>query len=253
MKNHWNKEYYDILSFYCQEPEHLGKITDCNSKFKKTKDALIKVQNIEVSLNHLFNLFFNLIPNEVLNQIFASCFNNFNFDDFSYQYQSDIDALDLGDMTQPDAFFRGSNSLVGVEFKLNHKSNLKQILKYASLFYFAKNKYASIDNFNLLLIGKVQLPKFFKEKFPSIASMKSELSADVMSDYSKRKKIDLRPHKDAIVEIAREMNINYFTYKELNQKFNEIIKLLDVNHSYSQTIVRLFEGIQSELLDRGLS
>ena len=69
MKSSWNNEYYDIMNFYYWEPQHLGKIKNPNSKIQSIHDALSHIAKMEVSLNHQFNLFFQLLPSVILNDI----------------------------------------------------------------------------------------------------------------------------------------------------------------------------------------
>ena len=127
MSTTWNQEYYDALNFYYWEPQHLGRLTNPNSKYKNIEDVISHLRRMEVSLNHEFNLFFQLLPNELFNQFFNSLVDNFEPDDYKYQSLQDLKKLNLKDATQPDIFFKGENNFVGVELKVTAKSSLDQI------------------------------------------------------------------------------------------------------------------------------
>jgi hypothetical protein len=60
------------MNFYYWEPQHLGKKKNPNSKIQNISDALDHISKMEVSLNHQFNLFFQLIPAALLNSILGN-------------------------------------------------------------------------------------------------------------------------------------------------------------------------------------
>lgn len=53
----WTSEYYDVMEFYYWEPQHLGKIKNPKSQYSNQLKSLEHIQNMEVSLNHMFNVF----------------------------------------------------------------------------------------------------------------------------------------------------------------------------------------------------
>ena len=170
-----------------------------------------------------------------------------------YQSQAAIDELKLGDMTQPDLFFVGNRSLVGIEIKLDAKADVEQIIKYATLFYFSKQNHKKICDCHLILIGKRTFPKFFKEKFGSIKELKSQFLIDRIPDVSWKGKINLKPHKERILNLAKAMSIEYHTYSDLNEILMAYEERIDKQNAYSQTLVKLFAGIKNELVTRKLA
>ncbi len=249
----WNKEYYDALSFYYWEPQHLGKLKNPKSKYNNVKDVLSHLKKMEVSLNHQFNLFFQLLPNELFHQFFGSIVQNLELDDYKYQSLENLKILNLNDATQPDIFFKGNNNLIGVELKVGAKTNLDQVMKYAMLYHFSQTNDDKNKNNHLVYFGCGEFHNLFKDNKTTIQSLKDEMSLDMIPDITKKGKISLKEVKESILDIAQQMTITYISYKEIYLLFDHLKSQIEIESQYSSTIIKLIEGMQNELSERKLN
>lgn len=121
----WTDEYREIVEFYYWEPQHIGRGSG-GKRFSGADEMYAHVNTLEVSLNHILNIFFSLYP---LHKV--SCFDDADeshtmlsaWELETYQRQQK-------NATQPDLFFVGGTSNVAVELKLGSKTNLEQVAKY---------------------------------------------------------------------------------------------------------------------------
>lgn len=249
----WNKEYYDIMNFYYWEPQHLGRIKNHSSKIQSIRDALSHIAKMEVSLNHQFNLFFQLFPSGLLNDLFNKIDHRYiNKDKLSYQSIEDISVLNLNDSTQPDVFFKSKTDLVAIEFKLSTKSSIEQLLKYAILFNFSELYHERKFKYYLIYVGCNNFNTIFKEKFPTIDLVQPALQIAHIPDTTKRGDINLMPHKEKIIKIAKDMNLSFVNYQGLYNILEDFIKSIDSNNPFSETITKLLSGMNNELIFRKL-
>ena len=102
--NGWNSEYYDIVEFYYWEPQHLGKIKNPFTRYRKIQEALSHIQNMEVSLNHQFNIFFMLAPCDFVNGLVKNVFDENINDTLKIMNRYDIRELISDTFMQPDIF-----------------------------------------------------------------------------------------------------------------------------------------------------
>ena len=253
MKSSWNNEYYDIINFYYWEPQHLGKIKNPNSKIQSIHDALSHIAKMEVSLNHQFNLFFQLLPSVILNDILNKIDNNYiSTDKLSYQSIEDINTLNLNDATQPDVFFKSNKDLVAIEFKLGTKSSIEQIMKYATLFHFTELHHEMEFAHHLIYVDRDNFSTMFKEKFFSIDIVQSAIEMAHIPDTTKKGYVNLIPHKERITKIAKNLHLSFVNYQELYNIFSYFVNYIDASNPFSETIIKLFSGMNNELVFREL-
>lgn len=254
MSSSWNKEYYDIMNFYYWEPQHLGKIKNKESKIQNINDALNHIAKMEVSLNHQFNLFFQLLPSELTNIIFNKIDCRFTgTEKLEYQSIEDISVLNLKDSTQPDVFFKSNTDLVAIEFKLGTKSSIEQLLKYATLFHFTRLHHQKNFKCHLVYVGVNSFDSMFKEKFSHIDLVQDQLELVHIPDVTKKGSIDLTPHKDEILNLAKDMSLSFVNYQQLHDLFDHRISALDTANPYTETIHKLISGMNNELIYRNLA
>lgn len=250
----WNREYYDIMSFYYWEPQHLGKIKNSKSKIQSLNDALVRIANMEVSLNHQFNLFFQLIPNRILRLIISQISPTYqSAEHLTYQSNESINNLNLNDATQPDIFFIGDQALVGIEFKVTVKTSIEQLLKYAMLFYFSQRRSGRNKACHLIYVGCGEMDSLFSEPTIDFDSVKEALNENLLPDRTKKGGVNLVDHKSNIVNLAKNMAINFINYQQLYQLFIHVKDEVDLSNPYAESVVKLFDGITEELIYRKLA
>lgn len=170
----WTDEYRDIIEFYYWEPQHLGRAKGIK-RFDNVEQMWEHVDSIEVSLNHILNIFFSLYSNKTL-------FSKLGVEE-TYDYvssrQVELWVQDTGGFTQPDMFFTGDNSNLAIELKLAAKTSLEQIAKYIIF----NHKISQNKRLNIVFLTPYNdLEKITKEK------LKTNLEITRSLEYSKLSK-----------------------------------------------------------------
>lgn len=252
MASTWNTEYYDIMSFYYWEPQHLGKKSYPESRYKNIKDAMVHLKGMEVSLNHQFNFFFRLLPESMFLHFFKSIVSDLAEDNYHYQSCEDVEGLQLNDATQPDILFLGSKSIIGVELKIGAKTTSEQILKYAMLFYFEQKLSGFAKECNLIFFAPKTFSDLFREKVVSGEELKSGFSVDMLPDTTRSGGVSLVGHKEAIIELAKSMTITFVSYSEVYTRLDDLKAGIDKLTPYYDALLKLLDGMLNELEIRGL-
>ncbi len=250
MKLHtWTNEYYDILEFFFWEPQHLGKIKNVNNP-KSLDEVLTHLGEMEVTLNHQFNLFFQLLPSSLFQLFFKKINPSIEPDIYKFLSEKEIG---IKDATQPDLFFDGKKSAIAIEMKINAMCNLEQVMKYALLFYFNNKKAQYHKNNHLILIGKKNIENLFKEKFTTTKSLKYNLNENLIPDITKKGKITLTHLKKDILNTSKTMSITFINYQQFFDVLKWLKRKIDTNSAYNDTVFKLINGIQEELTIRKLA
>lgn len=252
MPSHWNTEYYDIMSFFYWEPQHLGKKSSPKRRYSSLEEVIEHLKEMEVSLNHQFNFFFRLLPESLYLRFFRSILSGLVEDSYHYQGIEDLEKLQLNDATQPDILFVGQKSIIGVELKIHAKTTYEQILKYAMLFYFEQKHSEASKACNLVFFGRGTFSNLFREEISSIKELKSRFSIDMLPDTTRKGNISLLEHKEGIVDLAKSMTISFISYSELYNSLNDLKSEIDKYSPYYDAPLKLIDGMLNELEIRGL-
>lgn len=211
----WTDEYREIIEFYYWEPQHIGRATN-GKRFANADEMYEHVNSLEVSLNHILNIFFSLYSLGNLD-----CFNSDISHAILSSWQLEQYAREQKNATQPDIFFIGDTTNIAIELKTKSKSNLNQVLKYAVF-----NNAIGQDDIKPLVIYFIapykDVSRLFKEKFDRLSDIYNLLE---VSD----------------VQIPE---IIIITYSEL---YSSLIKAKTEN----ETEKRLLGGLISYLANRG--
>jgi hypothetical protein len=253
MNTLWNKDYYEMIEFYFWEPQHLGKITNPANPIKTLDDSMKKIGKMEVALNHMFNTFFRFCPSTVLSTLLGSITGNDKLGSVKYQSRYNTEKKIGRDATQADVLLIDESNIVGIELKLESKSSLEQIYKYAMLFNFEKDISGKDKNLYLIYITKNDFPSIFKEKFRSEDLVKSKFSINQIPDKTKKGNISLLDKKKDIVATLNKTNIYFLTFTDYYEILNKIKTDIDVSDKYSDMLLMLINGLLNELETRQLS
>ena len=243
----WTSEYYDVMEFYYWEPQHLGKIKNPKSRYSNPVESLQHIQNMEVSLNHMFNVFFRLAPSGFINQLLnTTCKTNIS-DELSMQGRYAV--KEYSTLVQPDLLLTSDNTNFSIEMKIGAKSSLEQVYKYALLHWLEQQHTHTHKQSVLLYIGKGDFQNLWSEK---LIKPKDVIKAAIESDISNLK---LRASKvegvdinwNEVEGILSNTIIGYCNYAD----FESLLGEYPGNNS-SETVVKLFGGLSSELKRRGL-
>ncbi len=210
----WTDEYREIVEFYYWEPQHIGRAG--GKKIYSGADEMYEhINKLEVSLNHILNIFFSLFPIERLD-----CFEIGEPVQMLSAAILEHHQREQKNATQPDMFFVGRSRNAAIELKLAAKSNLKQIEKYMGF-----NDAISENTKPLTLIYLTptnDTSHIFTEKYASKLDILSELDDKGYSE---------------------KPLLSFITYNDL---YNSLRKLIPSN----ETEKRLITGVITYLSSR---
>ena len=179
-KNNWSSKYWDIVRQLYWTPKYLGLksikkehwITEGDrvsipAIFVKDKSGPLYIRDIKENemieklmtyidpLTHIFNLTFSIAADFVVADLFFTPFgftDKTNFRNIGRERRKDYDWGKYENVAQPDAFFVGEQSIVGVELKINNRASLEQIIKYTALMVMEEKKAKKEYNLGMLFI-----------------------------------------------------------------------------------------------------
>lgn len=179
----WTDEYREIVEFYYWQPQEIGRAGG-KKRFKNADDMYDHINKMEVSLNHILNIFFSLYPIHKID-----CFDADNSHTMLSAWQLELLQREQKTATQPDMFFQGKTKNIAIELKTSSKSNLGQIVKYINFNQTLPG--SSEKEFELVfLTPQSEISKIFKEKY--------QLKADI---YGALRGINIEPPKILFVSM----------------------------------------------------
>ena len=133
MEGHWTRGYFDALEFFFWEPQHLGKKKNVESEYDSLAQVLEHLHRIEVTLTHHTDLFLRLAPKSMRNELFRFLFGHTFADPYRYHGRGVETAYGMDNMSQPDLYFTSPSTVVAIELKIQAKTSIDQLSKYALL------------------------------------------------------------------------------------------------------------------------
>lgn len=207
------------------------------------------LKNMEVTLNHMMNVFVSFLPSQILHTFFETSLNKpVRSDEYDIFVRSLDNAVkDIGDFTQPDIFFVGYRNSIALEMKIGAKSSLEQVMKYA-LLHIKEQELSGIQkDYNLIYLGKGDFSSLWQEKFESVEDLKSAFEAyDIPAEKSK---IELTPYHNQIRQMVDKMSITYISYQDVYAFCRQ--HLSHVQHD--RQLHKLLVGMMNELTERSLA
>ena len=251
-KHTWTKEYYEIMEFYYWEPQHIGKIKNPKSSIRDSYKMREKLRKMEVSLNHQLNLFFLLAPKDFHRRFFQSIFKKELKEDLQMLSGGAADKIISANLTQPDMMFVGNAQNFFVELKLDSKSSIDQVLKYTVLHALECEAAGTVKPFYMLFIGKGGFENLWKERFKNVTGLKNTIRSYNYKALERKTKVLAAIDFDSIVETALRSRIEMINYTKLSKFIDGYSKEINLKSIYSDSIIRLMEGMREELEFRGL-
>lgn len=179
----WADEYREIVEFYYWEPQHIGRAKG-TKRFNNPDEMYEHINKMEVSLNHILNIFFSLYPIHKID-----CFDADESHTMLSAWQLELLQREQKTATQPDMFFQSKTKNIAIELKTGSKSNLGQIVKYINFNQTLPG--SSEKEFELVfLTPQSEISKIFKEKYQSEAEIQKAL-----------RDIDIKPPKISFVSM----------------------------------------------------
>jgi len=146
---YWTDLYYDIIENYFWAPQTIGRKSAGPSHpwnfWKK------KLESQEVPLNHMLNLFFHIVPQELLDISVSALLTR---DMSGMEIVIPKEGTIGGNITQPDIIFRNESSLVFVEMKVDSKSSIDQFTKYAIAALLLTREEPKLSSVDLVMLGR---------------------------------------------------------------------------------------------------
>jgi hypothetical protein len=249
-KTTWNHEYYEALEFFFWESQHLGKMKNPTSKYDTPEKVFTHLRTMEVTLNHLFNLFFMLLPKRLMNELFSDLFGTTINDNFFFSSQDTRTFVNsFGAVTQPDLFFMGKKTLLFIEMKVESKTSLEQFMKYLLLSIITDEHEGKRRRpLYLLYIGKYDFDHLFQEKFASVEEAKAALIKMSLPEKTKNGGRDMRPYHENIRKSAKNVRLSYRTYTDLYALLRTKLQ-----EQHNETVTKLMEGMCNEMEMRGFT
>ena len=242
----WNQQYYDTLSFYFWEPQHIGRKRNPNSKIRNERDVVTRLRSLEVALNHQMELFFRLAPNSFANRFLAAAFGVPLSDNFEVAGRQLRDQLNDQGMLQPDIVLLGNANVVAIELKVGAKSSLAQLIKYLTFLVTVGRDRAPL----MLFMGPDNFANIWPERFKDAAEVwRAALDFDrSLLAPSWRAKYDAQ--RALIADVIPRTRLAFMSY----QAFHDVIAQEEaVAGAVHETYSRLLEGMARELIDRNLA
>ncbi len=249
----WTSEYYDVMEFYYWEPQHLGKIKNQNSRYNSAGKALSHIQNMEVSLNHMFNVFFRLAPSSFINQVISASFPVTIEENFLPQGRYAVS--EFSSMVQPDLLFSSDETNFSIEMKIGSKSSLEQVYKYSLLHWLEQEHSTFTKKSFLLYMGRNSFSDLWTESFSTTEELKKQvLASDIDNLKIKVSKNETTSIKwEEVQSLLDNTAIAYCSYSEFATLLREFPIQLSEKSEAFETIEKLFNGLYLELERRGLT
>jgi len=207
---------------------------------------------MEVTLNHIFNIFFRLCPKVILGELLGKITGDFSLENVAYQPREVVYNTYGKNVTQADMMLLDDNNVVAIEMKIGAKTSLDQLVKYAMLFLFEKECSHKNKKHHLIYLTKSKFPQIFEEKIKDIDDLTSRFDTSIVPDKTKSGAVELHNSKEEIVDILKNMHIHFITYADLYNMLSVIRDGIDAENKYSDMLITLICGITNELEDRKL-
>ncbi|MEJ2649900.1 MAG: hypothetical protein P8016_16015 [Sedimentisphaerales bacterium] len=249
----WTSEYYEILEFYFWEPQHLGRAKSSKCRYATPVEALKHVQKMEVSLNHMLNLFFRLAPSEVLLHLIADTTGNRAQSAMHLLSRQEVSAF--CQLVQPDLMFQGDSMNFSIEMKLNAKSSLEQAWKYALLHTLADMHNGKDRASYLMFLGKGKFSSLWKENIKSPSELYGFLRNAKLEKFQRKAEAveNISIDWKRVKETLEKTSILYWNYQTLKLFLKEFTEPLVNASGAEQTFVHLINGLLAEIERRKLA
>jgi|GEM_PF-1498489 len=248
----WADNYYESLEFFYWEPQHLGKKKNPDSKIDTFKKAQRHLRNMEVTLNQNLHQFFLLAPDSFRNELFGQLFRRNFQGDFFLEGRNIDEKFKLNNRVQPDILFHSQTETVAFEMKLDAKSSLEQVLKYALLGLAVELQQKCEKEHFLILLGKGSFSNQWNENFESIENLQNELFKEDLKAFFSNKPFHIE-HLSRFEQILKNLSIHFLTYDEFASYLRRELPLTSDFSAGAQIYRKLIAGVIEEFKVRSLT
>lgn len=246
---HWNTNYYEILQDYYWDPQHLDRGRLKPPRFGNDKKVLWHIHQMEVSLNHLLALFFSLAPRDFIQRLELAAFGSHSSAAFRQVSLFELRTAHRHDPTQPDVFLVSTDRCLSIEVKIDAKSGLEQVAKYALLHLdFALRNGIPADGSRLIYLTPRPVSKTWKEKFPDVAAMRCALADFYFANLLSKAKVSREITPAGFKAAALAMPVAHLTFADFYHLAADYAATLPSDATPPvDTAAKLFAGLLHEL------
>lgn len=251
----WTDQYYRIVEHYFWSPQRIGRQSCKDGKPRNWKYWQAKLENQETPLNHIVDIFFHVAPTELLDRIATKLISR---PCSGLQLvHADAETIDAN-VVQPDIVLFGPKDLVFLELKVDSKSSVDQLGKYAIAANCICLEAPNIENVDLILVTRdaFRTSPWKRIRFrgePSLNVAKDEAirgfngDADVWNERGIQRYLNKNPdQKDNVVGHLSSMDLHLGEYRQIAEVLQEFM-------AEEPTLERLIQGVLAEFKKRELS
>ncbi len=246
----WVHSYYEALSFFYWEPQHLGRKKYVDATYNTADKVMKHLGVMELTLNHQIKTFLSIAPCSLRNRLFQAALGRSIAGEF-VMVGRDVDKLyALNNVTQPDFLFTSNETTVSLEMKIGAKSSVKQVLKYALLAFAVEQKDSKQRQHCLILLSKGPFSSLWPERFDNPEKLKHKLETE-KEEFLAKQENKYRQQGSRYFEIVSSLSIGFMTYKQLSEVLLTAIQRTQECES-AQVYRNLIQGMVDELIKREL-
>jgi hypothetical protein len=204
---------------------------------------------MEVSLNHLLALFFSLAPRDFIQRLELAAFGSHSSAAFRQVSLFELRTAHRHDPTQPDVFLVSTDRCLSIEVKIDAKSGLEQVAKYALLHLdFALRNGIPADGRRLIYLTPRPVSKTWKEKFPDVAAMRCALADFYFANLLSKAKVSRVITPAGFKAAALAMPVAHLTFADFYHLAADYAATLPSDATPPvDTAAKLFAGLLHEL------
>ncbi len=246
----WVQSYYEALSFFYWEPQHLGRKKYVDATYNTADKVMKHLGIMEVTLNHQIKQFLSIAPRSLRNRLFQAALGRFIAGDF-YMAGRDVDkTYALNNVTQPDILFTNNETTVSLEMKVKARSSVDQVLKYALLALGVEQKDSKQRQHCLILLSQGPFSSLWTERLDNLEELHQKLESE-KEDFLSRQADKYRQQKSRYFDIVSSLSTGFITYRQLSDVLTGEVQRAEECES-AQVYQNLIQGLVNELTKREL-
>jgi hypothetical protein len=238
---HWTEEYLNILEFYFWEPQHLNRVSPPADRRKPPAEVFSALLKREVPLNHQLNLFFRLAPSGLVHRWLQPLLPALPLAAPTLTNTQEFRRSPAWGACQPDLWFEDEDARCFVELKVDARSSLSQLCKYALLHEHLNRTHGEKAS-GLVFMGLSE--RHFTDVLVHVATREHaefSLPERVLAHAS-----NLKVSETAVLHSVRSMMVSYFDYPRFDAFLSEEEARIGSDEA-AQTLRKLIIGMRSFL------
>ncbi len=247
----WTEDYYDAMTHYAWAPDELDHLSDPRRADKGRPSPYQTVKRLRrFSVYHLLGFFFSLAPSRFVVELFELYGGVEASGSVAYLGRDFERRLQIDSITQPDFVFENERVFLTIETKINSKSSIEQLQKYAYLHAFMQDRKPRRQH-GLLYLTPYKTESLFRERLASIGEARRRAANDLRSCGAAKQTIKTieRSKAPGLLDDAELFRIGHCSFGEFGElvfRYGDAANKQSVEH-------RLYNGLLEELSKRRLA